>query len=44
MRRGFIASILARRAGYWRAAATALRWLYEPETPLESSPLMVWPN
>ncbi len=26
------------------ARATALRWLYEPETPSESSPLMVWLN
>ena len=29
---------------FWRARATALRWLYEPETPSESSPFMVWPN
>jgi quercetin dioxygenase-like cupin family protein len=27
-----------------RARATALRWLYDPETPFESSPVMVWPN
>src|SRR5262252_5799740 len=31
-------------SSFWGASATALRWLYEPETPLESSPLMVWPN
>jgi hypothetical protein len=31
-------------ASFWGAPATALRWLYEPETPSESSPLMVWPN
>jgi hypothetical protein len=27
-----------------KARATALRWLYDPETPFESSPVMVWPN
>jgi len=26
------------------AQATALRWLYDPETPFESSPVMVWPK
>ena len=26
------------------APATALRWLYEPETPSESSPVMEWPS
>src|SRR5437870_9725892 len=30
---------------FWRGApATALRWLYEPETLFESSPVMVWPK
>jgi chromosome segregation ATPase len=27
-----------------KARAAALRWLYDLETPFESSPVMVWPN
>src|SRR6266700_7067569 len=32
------------RRSFWRAAASASRWLYEPETPSERSPVRVWPN